>query len=169
MSTIVVNPDQVLEEAQRDFLTKVCLFFFGQDSLYFQFTFRFSCRTQYCVQVFLTWKDTSCSKICMYSHPSWDDAVSRWWCLMVTKSFSNWPALSRFDVKPPICFWINLSYGVFYSCLLVLMSVCYIKIDCYLLDYVLSRFCSRGTFCWNIKLMWSGWRFKNLLEFFLSI
>ena len=70
MSTIVVNPDQVLEEAQRDFLTKVCLFFFGQDSLYFQFTFRFSCRTQYCVQVFLTWKDTSCSKICMYSHPS---------------------------------------------------------------------------------------------------
>ena len=54
MSIFVVDPDKALKEAQRDFLKKVCLFFFGQDSFYFQFTFRFSCRTQYCVQVFLT-------------------------------------------------------------------------------------------------------------------
>jgi len=35
MSTIVVDPDHALEKAQRDFLKKVCLFFFfiflGQD------------------------------------------------------------------------------------------------------------------------------------------
>jgi len=34
MSTIVVDSDQALEEAQRDFLKKVCLFFFGQDSFF---------------------------------------------------------------------------------------------------------------------------------------